>query len=1586
MAWNNIKITIPGVGERAYIFSNYIDNNGNCVPNTPNLRSCCYFANESWDVGQPLNGIYPSVGDWFTYTDTFSNAGQGQVACYKVLEIIDETMYNNGTCTVCPSTSPCGTNCVYTTAPYTPPPNGIAVTFWQTPVANANDFTAGITNNCSYCLLGQVVTPNTGNPPAWAECCGPHALLYAGRTTEVYPPTNIGGSWILPDNNVIPILPDDIGLPYCAFRGLNEPVSNGNLIVSPIDLWDDPQGWNQSTTIPSLTNWVDVHSFTNYISQAHPYYDKISNQPLNDFLDGIIILPITGHSSLTSVHPQPFQTNTYPVYQEDLRGDGCECSGESTTSVFTCPCLAQSPTYVSQADITTYGSVQNAINNLSGPTAYFNTHNISSFCVTNGCPDPNVAGNCLKVPLTARFSNFGDTNNATYGPLVWNGGGGWVSPYTTQNGTQVGYNYQQIIDWLNLVASTEGYVGGFTTSMTIAQLITLAQSQNTYTNQDYYDAQVNAGISTTVYPNVYPQDSVIPTPFVGAGASLCTGSQTTTTTTPETADVMFLGGFELIEKYITSPVSNYGTRMTNVLASGSWDNIRNFLYSAGMPNTYLSYDDARPWFESNANSAAMGLQTVVNPQAYPDNAPNRVNIFNDVYVINKSLTTRCPNGLPIGCTDQTATNYDPNALVNCDGSVLGSIQPGWNSCCNYIGQGCGAAVCWDCDLVTYSCYISSTGPYSSLQQCATACTDCSCVKVIGTGHTGGYYYTAQTNCDEDCCGGPSVGLCDVLIVGDDVGVLHYDPATHSTTHLFSDNSYDRYDIAASYDKIWIYTITGGGTKIKEFDITLSPFTLSYSRTITVPAYGIGKGLTFYGLNKLVCANTKVEVVDITPNAGQIGTISTLFSLPGGTSCTGDLVYTGTMGGVGSMFVILYGTANVKKVGKFTPTGVLIQDAVIPSTILTGTTFMDSLFTDVDTNTIYGITDDARVYELQQTPVLQFAPISTPMNSPIPLPGLVAGTGKIHGADNIQAPNNMAIELSCSSGITIPVSYNCSVAGTSIGCVDPGDGTGDYTGTTALFDCQNQTPGAGGCIVTWNCDPGNPGTECANVTVNLPWPSVWNKNSALAYIAHPGMGLQYTSLDQISYAGGSPQPGQCFIQTSSGSKPQWRVSYFQVSVVSNQNMYHWAYFINQCVLQGVPVNLSMTLQTVINKIALFYNIPSVSVMKIWTSPCICTAQPCDCFPVLGSSGQYPTEALCQIPCCGPDPCIKCCINKQGHQIQMSPNANPCKCPFGWVEIPCGPQGPCHPNVSCAPGYHWSYVHCRCVCDQQPCPWNWTWDDVTCNCVPNIMASKIPSDKYRDPKGTDITLARGVYDFEVSALTTTNTSFSTGGGVTTTGGGVGSGTGSGQDRFKLTETGCLMCERNQSEDYYKANNCIYTNSQCGEESVLTYYICSSATNPVVGESQKACIPQDIQPSSGVYYNNLESCLNSGCGGYMWCEAGQIVNGVNFEGYETQAYSPIPMCCSSMIQNTPQGKHVYSYTSSGPLTVSSCQSGCKDAPGDTWFPLYNAFGTNTFSESPLAYLTRELLLQVNVGQCIASTSDDKFVRLGYTKINPY
>ena len=433
------------------------------------------------------------------------------------------------------------------------------------------------------------------------------------------------------------------------------------------------------------------------------------------------------------------------------------------------------------------------------------------------------------------------------------------------------------------------------------------------------------------------------------------------------------------------------------------------------------------------------------------------------------------------------------------------------------------------------------------------------------------------------------------------------------------------------------------------------------------------------------------------------------------------------------------------------------------------------------------------------------------------------------------------------------------------------------------------------------------------------------------------------------------------------------------------MYVWAYFIQQCINQGVNVSLNSTVGQVITQIRNHFNLSQYAVVfKIYQEPCICTSEPCYCYPVLGSGGQYQTQSLCEIPCCGPEPCVKCCVNKFGNQVQLGPNTVPCKCPLGWAELPCG--SPCQPNVSCAFGFHWSYVECRCVCDQQPCPWGWNWDDVNCSCVPNIMASKIPSDKYIDPKSIDIELARGVYDFEVSALTYTNTSFSTEDKIPNTGGPTptGSGSGSGQDMWKQTEKGCVMCERNQSAEYYRVNKCIYTNSQCGVDSVLTYYICSSATNPVVGEQQRACIPQDTIPN-GIYYTDIESCLNSGCAGYMWCEGGQTVNGVRFyEGQE--AYSPIPMCCSTMIRTTQKGDERYSYTSSGPLNVDTCKKGCAKSPNETWFPLYNAFGTNTYIDSPLAYLTRELLLQVNIGQCTVSTTSDNFVKLGYTKKNPY
>jgi hypothetical protein len=162
-------------------------------------------------------------------------------------------------------------------------------------------------------------------------------------------------------------------------------------------------------------------------------------------------------------------------------------------------------------------------------------------------------------------------------------------------------------------------------------------------------------------------------------------------------------------------------------------------------------------------------------------------------------------------------------------------------------------------------------------------------------------------------------------------------------------------------------------------------------------------------------------------------------------------------------------------------------------------------------------------------------------------------------------------------------------------------------------------------------------------------------------------------------------------------------------------------------------------------------------------------------------------------------------------------------------------------------------------------------------------------------------------------------------------------------------------------------------------VQYYVCAAATNSIVGETQRACTPQDSNTPGS--YSSLADCLNSGCAGFMKCEPGQSVNGVMMEGEEF--YTPIVMCCESLI-STQMSTGPYEYTVSGPLTVAMCSSDCGN--GETWFPLYNATGPNTVHDSPLAYMIRELELQLAIHQCSVTTNEEEWIRLGYRKENIY
>lgn len=153
------------------------------------------------------------------------------------------------------------------------------------------------------------------------------------------------------------------------------------------------------------------------------------------------------------------------------------------------------------------------------------------------------------------------------------------------------------------------------------------------------------------------------------------------------------------------------------------------------------------------------------------------------------------------------------------------------------------------------------------------------------------------------------------------------------------------------------------------------------------------------------------------------------------------------------------------------------------------------------------------------------------------------------------------------------------------------------------------------------------------------------------------------------------------------------------------------------------------------------------------------------------------------------------------------------------------------------------------------------------------------------------------------------------------------------------------------------------EAGDVYKETRYICATSINPLVGEKQQSCVP-----SEDGKFTSIGECLDSGCGGSMFCKEGIGVNGVKFNG---ESYASIVMCCESVIMVTQEK-----------LTQNYCNKACVGATKDVWYPVYNAFGPNTMYESLLSYMLRELLEPVRNGECKVGTADP-FIALGYQKI---
>jgi len=141
----------------------------------------------------------------------------------------------------------------------------------------------------------------------------------------------------------------------------------------------------------------------------------------------------------------------------------------------------------------------------------------------------------------------------------------------------------------------------------------------------------------------------------------------------------------------------------------------------------------------------------------------------------------------------------------------------------------------------------------------------------------------------NCVVPPTVPVCGV-IYNSPTNIYSYDFTTNTSTLLTLPGPFLVSDIAHTINKLWLIS----GTMVNEWDITLSPFTAVFNRTITLP-HNTGPGLgaiddtTLIAVNNTVAPNQVVTLDITTSNA-----VSTYkFDMMAGRTVAGDLLKTTT---------------------------------------------------------------------------------------------------------------------------------------------------------------------------------------------------------------------------------------------------------------------------------------------------------------------------------------------------------------------------------------------------------------------------------------------------------------------------------------------------------------------------------------------------------------------------------------------------------------------------------------------------------------------------------------------------------------------
>ena len=329
----DVKSSIPNVGERAYIFSKRVNEvighaqvppnptGDPCLPIDYNAgagsllsRQCHYFKKEAWDVGNELENIYPTVGQ-FVRIEIFDpngvSYGPQWITCDRVVEIVDEATFNTGTCISCFNQGAAGT-CSNTFGPNPDPlgcfydnhinPQGIVVEGFAT--APTDSVVTTIVDTCAECW-GLAI------PNGIKSCCDPtiqytlpinnflftsNSMVYVGSAlvgdfmfpAGSTPPTTEYGCWEVVSDAVGPLVGTlgagvILAFPDCYNIDLTHPYAEIDSCCPPTTTECDPSPLQP--LINRLTNFKKDRAM---LLNEGGTYTKKSIEDLNDLGKGNI--------------------------------------------------------------------------------------------------------------------------------------------------------------------------------------------------------------------------------------------------------------------------------------------------------------------------------------------------------------------------------------------------------------------------------------------------------------------------------------------------------------------------------------------------------------------------------------------------------------------------------------------------------------------------------------------------------------------------------------------------------------------------------------------------------------------------------------------------------------------------------------------------------------------------------------------------------------------------------------------------------------------------------------------------------------------------------------------------------------------------------------------------------------------------------------------------------------------------------------------------------------------------------------------------------------------------------------------------